>query len=90
MNRGFRWNAWNLEHISVHDVSQEEVESLVIRASPPYPEPIGDEKWRVRGQIGTGRYLQVIFLYDPDDTVFVIHARDLSDHEKRRLRRRTR
>ena len=31
-----------------------------------------------------------LFLFDPDDTVFVIHARGLNDHEKRQLRRRLR
>jgi hypothetical protein len=34
--------------------------------------------------------MQVIFVLDPDDTIFVIHARPLTDWEKRRYRRRKR
>jgi len=34
-----------------------------------------------------GRLIQVIFLLDQDDTVFVIHARPLTDKEKRRFHR---
>ena len=35
----------------------------------------------------TGRLLQVVFLLDKDRIVFVIHARPLTDAEKKRLRR---
>jgi hypothetical protein len=42
----------------------------------------------VMGPGDGGRFLQVIYLLDADDTVFVIHARCLTDHEKRRYRRR--
>ena len=86
----FRWNPWNEEHIGHHGVSPEEAEYVVERARPPYPEPVGAGKWRVRGQTATGRYLQVIFLFDPDGRAFVIHARGLNDSEKRQLRRRYR
>ena len=90
MRDGFRWNEWNLEHVGTHGVSPGEAEYVVDHAQPPYPEPIGDGKWRVRGQAPTGRYLQVIFVLDPDDTAYIIHARGLNDQEKRRLRRRLR
>lgn len=88
MSDAFRWNDWNRQHIAIHGVSPDEAESVVDHAQPPYPEPIGDGKWRVRGQTSVGRYLQVIFVFDPDDTAFVIHARGLTDAEKRQLRRR--
>jgi hypothetical protein len=88
MGDDFRWLEWNVEHIGVHGVSPEEAEYVIDNAEAPYPEQIGDGKWRVRGQTAMGRYVQVIFLFDPDDTVFVIHARGLNDHEKRQLRRR--
>jgi uncharacterized DUF497 family protein len=42
----------------------------------------------VWGSTSGGRLLQVVFVLDDDGTVFVIHARDLTDSEKRRLRRR--
>lgn len=46
-----------------------------------------DAKWLVWGQTRGGRSLQVVFILDPDDTVYVIHARDLTAREKQRLRR---
>ena len=89
MSDDFRWNQWNVDHIEQHAVSPEEAEYVIDWARPPYPEPIGENKWRVRGQSETGRYLQVIFIFDPDNTIYVIHARGLNEHEKRQLRRRT-
>ena len=88
MNDGFRWNDWNVEHIADHGISPDEAEYLVDHVKPPYPEQIGDGKWRVPVQTANGRYIQVIFLFGPDDTVYVIHARNLNDREKRQLRRR--
>jgi hypothetical protein len=90
MDDGFRWNDWNEEHIGEHAVSPEEAEYVVDHALPPYPGQIGGDKWRVRGQTATGRYIQVIFLFDSDDSAYIIHARGLNDQEKRRLRRRLR
>ena len=89
MDGEFRRNDWNVDHIGDHGVSPEEAEYVVDGARAPYPEQIGDGKWRVRGQTASGRYIQVIFVFDPDNTAFVIHARGLSDQEKRQLRRRT-
>ena len=86
----FRWNEWNLTHIAQHSVSAEEAEYVITNAKPPYPVLIVEEKWKVWGQTANGRYLQLIFLYDPGETIYVIHARGLSDREKRRLRRRRR
>jgi uncharacterized DUF497 family protein len=64
---------------------------MVIRnARPPFPQQIGDDKLLVMGRGTGGKFLQVIYLLDPDDTIFVIHARPLTDREKRRYRRRTR
>ena len=39
---------------------------------------------------GAGHFLQVIYVLDPDDNVFVIHSRPLTDREKKRYRRRKR
>jgi len=89
MSDAFRWNDWNRDHIAVHGVSPQEAEFVINRASPPYPEFIGDGKWRVRGPTAAGRFLQVIFVVE-DDYYYVIHARGLSDREKRQLRRRRR
>jgi uncharacterized DUF497 family protein len=82
----FRWNAWNVEHISGR-ASVEEAEYVVENAAPPYPRSAGDEKFIVRGQTYAGRYIQVVYIFDPADVVYVIHARPLTENEKRQLRR---
>jgi uncharacterized DUF497 family protein len=86
----FRWIEWNVEHIAKHSVDPEEAELVVRAMKSPYPQQIGDDKLLAVGRGSGGRYLQVIFVLDPDDTVFVIHARPLTDREKKRFRRRTR
>ncbi len=84
----FRWNAWNLEHIATHGVSPAEAEAVVRAAKSPLRRE--DDKWLVFGRGTGGRFLQVVFVLDEDDTVYVIHARPLTKREKRRLRRRRR
>ncbi|HZZ29859.1 MAG TPA: hypothetical protein VFE46_17820 [Pirellulales bacterium] len=84
----FRWKEWNLDHIANHGVSPAEAELVVRSAQSPFPEEIEDEKILVWGQGSGGRYLQVIYLLDPDGTAFIIHARPLNRREKRRVRRR--
>jgi uncharacterized DUF497 family protein len=86
----FRWNDWNREHIGEHDVEPFEAELVVNHARRPWPEKIGDKKWRVWGVTAVGRYLQVIYVFDPDDVIYVLHARELGDAEKRNYRRRKR
>jgi len=56
-----------------------------------------NNKWRVVGRGHGGRWLQVVFVFDPEeedptteDTAYVIHARPLTDREKRRERKRVR
>jgi uncharacterized DUF497 family protein len=84
----FRWNGWNIEHIGGHGISPEEAELVVTTARSPYPRRIQEDKWIVWGRGSGGRFLQVIFVLDQDKTVFVIHARPLTEPEKRRYRRR--
>lgn len=84
----FRWNDWNIEHIGKHGVDPDEAEQVVIQATNPYPLRREDDKWLVWGRGRGGRFLQVVFVLDADETVFVIHARPLTDAEKRRYRRR--
>ena len=57
----------------------------------------GRNKWRVVGRGYGERWLQVVFVFDPEeedpeteDTAYVIHARPLTDREKRRERKRSR
>ena len=84
----FRWNEWNLEHVTKHGVTTDEAEQIVTAAKPPFPESGGEDKLRVWGQATAGRYLQVVYILDPDGTVFIIHARPLTTAEKRRFKRR--
>jgi uncharacterized DUF497 family protein len=86
----FRWNNWNTEHIAAHGVSVEEAEEVVRAARDPYPMPREDDKWLVWGRGSGGRLLQVVFILDDDDTIYVIHARPLTEKEKRRWRKQTR
>ena len=86
----FRWNEWNTDHVGKHGVSPEEAEMVVRDARQPFPRKIEDDKWLVWGRGQGGRFLQVIFVADPEETVYVIHARLLNEHEKRRLRRKQR
>jgi uncharacterized protein len=85
----FRWNDWNVEHIERHGVSPEDAEKVVRGARGRFLREIGDDKWLAWGQGRGGRFLQAIFVLDHDETVYVIHARPLTNHEKRRYRRRT-
>jgi hypothetical protein len=86
----FRWNEWNVDHIAEHGVAPAEAEHVVNFAARPYPERIGDGKYRVAGQTAQGRCLQVVYVFSPPGIVYVIHAMPLSDRDKRRDRRRRR
>jgi uncharacterized DUF497 family protein len=83
----FRWNDWNTDHVEQHGVPAEEAEMVVRAARRPFPRKIEDDKWLVWGRGRGGRFLQVIFVVDEDETAYVIHARPLDNKEKRRMRR---
>jgi len=68
----------------------EEAEFVVNHARAPFPQRLENQKILVKGQTDAGRYLQVIYLLEEDDVVFVIHSRGLNDNEKRQFRRRRR
>ena len=80
----FRWNAWNVEHIAAHGVKPPEAE-LVVETSDR--RRIGEKKYKCVGRGSGGRWLQVIYIFDPPGIVYVIHARPLTDSEKHRARR---
>lgn len=84
----FRWNEWNIEHVAKHGIDPEEAEHVVTQARAPYPLGRADDKYLVWGAGRSDRLLQVVFVLDDDGTVFVIHARPLTDSEKRQFRRR--
>jgi uncharacterized DUF497 family protein len=84
----FRWMAWNVGKVEGHGLTVEDVEYVVSYARRPYPQPMGNEKWLVIGSTVSGKVIQVIYLVDSDDALFVIHARPLTPTERRRRRRR--
>lgn len=86
----FRWNEWTVEHLARHGVKPDEAEQIVMAARQPYPLGRPDDKWLVWGRTSSGRALQVVFVLDDDDTIYVIHSRDLTTREKQRYRRRRR
>ena len=86
----FRWNEWNTDHVAAHGVSTGEAEYVVRNARPPFPEYQGDGRYLVRGQTDAGYWLQVAYIFSPAEVVYVIHARPLTDREKRATRRRLR
>jgi uncharacterized protein len=77
----FRWNPWNIDHISKHGVAPSEAEDVVCSTKEPFPWAIDDDKYIVWGKSRDGRLLQVVFVIDPDDLVYVIHARELTAKE---------
>jgi uncharacterized DUF497 family protein len=89
-NLDFRWNRWNEEHVGQHGVTPEEAEDVVVGARAPFPLVEKDERFLVWGPTTEGRLLQVVFVLDEDDSVFVIHTRDLTEQEKKRYRRKFR
>jgi uncharacterized DUF497 family protein len=86
----FRWNAWNIEHVARHHISPLEAEWIIRNARPPYPQEWGEGKYLVVGRLADGTVVQVIYIFDPEDVVYVIHARPSTEREKRNYRRRMR
>jgi len=70
----FRWIEWNTAKVAKHGVSILEAERVVRSAGRPYPRKIGGGKWQVVGRGQGDRWIQVIYLIDPDQTLFVVHA----------------
>jgi len=83
----FRWNEWNIEHIAKHGITPKESEVVVLTAGQPFPLARKDDKWLVWGRGSGGRWLQVVYVLDDDNTVYVIHARPLTAREKRRIQK---
>jgi uncharacterized DUF497 family protein len=83
----FRWIDWNIGKLDMHGLTVDEVEYVVNSARRPFPRPIGNEKWLVIGSTRSGSVIQVIYLVDADERLFVIHARPLNPKERRRRRK---
>ena len=79
----------DLPHIYNHDVSEDEVEEVLLYPSEDRP---GREGSRVAiGKTNSGRYIRVIYVPDPEpDSVFVITAYDLRGNALKAFKRRRR
>jgi hypothetical protein len=88
MTYGFRWNQWNQDHIAQHGVVPNEAQYVVEHPARGFPRYDGAGKYRAWGQTAAGRYLQVIYIFSPAGVVYVVHSRNLTEPEKRRLRRK--
>ena len=88
MSYDFRWITWNVGKVEGHGLTIDDVEYVVNTARHPYPTPVGNEKWLVAGPTRSGVVIQVFYLVDDDDMLFVIHSRPLTPNERRRRRKR--
>lgn len=86
----FRWIQWNVDKAALHGVAPLEAEHVVERATNTYPQHRADGKFLVWGPTSAGRLIQVVYVLNDHAVVFVIHARPLTENEKRRWRRQIR
>ena len=63
------WDDDNVEHIAEHGITTEDAEYVVEHARPPFPRAAGGGKFFVWGRAGDGSFLQVGFVYLPDERV---------------------
>lgn len=83
-----RWNEWNVAHVARHGVTPEEAEEALSETRAPFPRRTGGDEWLTWAPARSGRLLQVVFVLDRRECVFVIHARPLTERERRLFRRR--
>lgn len=84
----FRWNEWNANHIWEHGIEPAQAQHLVNHPARGLPRYMGDGRFLVQGPDADGLYMQAIYIFSPPEVVYVIHARPLTELEKRRFRRR--
>jgi hypothetical protein len=82
MHREFRWIEWNRDKVAKQGVSPAEAEQVVRSARRPYPRQNGKDKWLVVGRGHADRVVEVVYLVDPDDTLFIIHAMPLTTRRR--------
>jgi len=82
----FWWDENNIEHIANHGVEPYEAEEVI--DDDPLIVKAGGGKYVAYGQTDSGRYLLVVFASKQEHRLRVITARDMTNAEKRRFRRR--
>jgi hypothetical protein len=78
----FSWNEDNIEHISNHGVTPEEIEEIVFEGTP-YIRKGKQGKRYLYGKTVGGRYLFVVYVPVGKAKVRVVTARDMDAKEKR-------
>lgn len=84
----FEWDQQNLAHLARHGVDWDEAEAVL--AHDPLILRTADDRYLAYGQTDEGRFLLVVCIRKPGPLIRVITARDLTDREKKRYRRRRR
>lgn len=79
------WDEWNIDHIAKHTVEPEEVEEVC--KSKNLFERGRDRTYQMTGQTETGRYLTII-LVPRTNGFYPVTARDASDTEKKRFKKK--
>jgi hypothetical protein len=85
MQHVFRWIAWNIDKTMKHGCDPAETERVVNNPARGYPRREG-ETYLVQGRGQGDRWVQVVYLIDPDGVIFVIHAMPLTSRRRRRRR----
>lgn len=85
MFHDFRWIDWNIDKVEKHGCTTHEAQQAVNRPARGFPRRAG-EKYKVQGRGQGGRWVQVVYLIDPDGVIFVIHAMPLTTRRRRRRR----
>ena len=85
-SKEFRWNDWNMAQATKHGCTLSEVESIIRGAHRGFPRKHGNGEWLVIGRGVGGRMVEVIYVLDADETIYVIHAMPLTARRRRRGR----
>jgi uncharacterized DUF497 family protein len=83
MGKDFRWRDWNRAKMAKHGVTPAEAERVVRNAKRPYPMRRHDDRWLVAGRCQGDRFIEVVYLIDPDGTLYIIHVMPLTTRRRR-------
>jgi hypothetical protein len=78
----FRWIQWNTDKAELHGCTPAEAERVVSNPVRGYPRRDG-KKYLARGRGQGNRWVQVVYLIDPDGRIFVIHAMPLVSRRRK-------
>jgi len=81
----FKWIDWNTEHIALKGITPEEAESVFHNLARGYPRR-HRKGYLIKGKSILDRWIQVAFAREPDNRIFVFHARSLTAKERKALK----